>query len=163
MVHLFARQNSARVAVLDNDTHALRLLEQRLTKPSVPSKLQPLDPANLLFLECDVSSETSVRNAMRATLQKFGGVDGLVCNAGIANPFGQGKKTRLEDWHTAEFEKYLSVNLTGAFICARECAEALEKTKGAIVNISSSRARQSEPLSEGVSFCLSRPCLYPSC
>jgi NAD(P)-dependent dehydrogenase (short-subunit alcohol dehydrogenase family) len=152
MAHFFARHKSARVAILDSDVKALRLFEERLTRPSSSSSspLPPLDQSKLLFLECDVSSETSVRNAVRATLEKFGGIDGLVSNAGIANPYGLGYKTRLEHWSTDEFERYLSVNLTGTFLCARECAEALEKTKGAIVNISSCRARQSEPLSEGV-------------
>jgi NAD(P)-dependent dehydrogenase (short-subunit alcohol dehydrogenase family) len=147
IVHYLARNLSARISVIDRDSTALKLFEQRLLKGSDPA----LKSEDLLFIECDVSSEHSVKSAVAKTISTFGGIDGLVNNAGISTPYGSGKKTRLEDWSTEEFDGYLKTNLTGAFMFCRECAGELEKAKGAIVNIASSRAAQSEPLSEGES------------
>jgi len=45
----------------------------------------------------------------------------------------------------------VAVNLTGPFLCTKYAADELKKTKGAIVNICSTRALQSEPNTEAYS------------
>ena len=48
----------------------------------------------------------------------------------------------------ATWNRFLSTNLTGAFLCSKHALPALEKAHGAIVNIASTRAIQSEPDTE---------------
>ena len=62
-----------------------------------------------------------------------GGLDLLVNNAGVEKPF------ELVDMPLEEWEKVISVNLTGTFLCTREAARIMraDQTEGAIVMISS--------------------------
>jgi NAD(P)-dependent dehydrogenase (short-subunit alcohol dehydrogenase family) len=85
-----------------------------------------------LPLKCDVSREDDVKKMVGDTLEKFGKADILVNNAGIAMG-GLPQDTTLEDW-----EKILSVNLTGTFLCSREVGREMIKAGGGkIINISS--------------------------
>ena len=96
------------------------------------------------FLRLDVSREASVRRWVDAALKRYGRIDGLVNNAGIADPHsGDPAGLSLASWN-----RYLASNLTGAFLCSRQALPALAGADGAIVNIASTRALQSEPGSE---------------
>jgi NAD(P)-dependent dehydrogenase (short-subunit alcohol dehydrogenase family) len=97
-----------------------------------------------LFVRTDVSSEPSVRRCVRTVVRRFGRLDALVNNAGIASP-GDGpvEKLSLRDWN-----RRIGVNLTGALLMAKHCAPQLRGRRGAIVNIASTRALQSEPDTE---------------
>lgn len=81
-------------------------------------------------LACDVADEASVRTAFAEIEGRHGRVDVLVNNAGIAirTP---ALETDAESW-----DRVLGVNLTGAFLCAREAARQMP-AGGAIVNIAS--------------------------
>jgi 3-oxoacyl-[acyl-carrier protein] reductase len=90
----------------------------------------------------DAANEDSVVRALDQVTADFGGLDGLVNNAGIVRDAmlvkvkdGQvvGKMT-LADWQAV-----INVNLTGVFLCAREAALRMIKLarRGVIVNISS--------------------------
>lgn len=52
----------------------------------------------------------------------------------------------LEAWN-----RVLAVNLTGAFLCVKHAAPHLRQTRGAVVDIASTRALQSEPHTEAYS------------
>lgn len=96
------------------------------------------------FIETDVSDETSVAAMVEAAREAFGRLDGLVNNAGLADPENPPvHELSLEAW-----ERVLGTNLTGAFLCAKHAAPHLKKRGGAIVNITSTRALQSEPNTE---------------
>jgi 3-oxoacyl-[acyl-carrier protein] reductase len=85
-----------------------------------------------LALKCDVSSHNDVENMVKRTVAEFGRVDILVNNAGIISykPF---LELTDEDW-----DKTLSVNLKGQFLCARAAAKVMAKNKwGRIINIAS--------------------------
>ena len=80
----------------------------------------------------DVSDEASVKAAFDQIRARFQRIDVLVNNAGQAGsaPFG---KTTLDLW-----QKMMSVNLTGTFLCAREVLPAMMAQRhGRIVNIAS--------------------------
>jgi NAD(P)-dependent dehydrogenase (short-subunit alcohol dehydrogenase family) len=96
------------------------------------------------FLVLDVSKEASVRRFVGTALRRYGHIDGLVNNAGIADP-ETGPLERL-DW--SEWKRRIDTNLGGTFLCCKHALPALRESNGAIVNISSSRAHQSEPDTE---------------
>jgi len=84
-------------------------------------------------VEMDITMEGDVQRAFAEAREAFGGLDLLVNNAGVEKPF------ELVDMTLEEWEKVISVNLTGTFLCTREAARIMraDETKGAIVMISS--------------------------
>jgi NAD(P)-dependent dehydrogenase (short-subunit alcohol dehydrogenase family) len=87
-----------------------------------------------IAIEADVSNEEQVQAMFARAAQEFGGpIDVLVNNAGVEKPF------LLVDMPLEEWNKVIAVNLTGAFLCAREAARGLVDAgaPGVIVNISS--------------------------
>jgi NAD(P)-dependent dehydrogenase (short-subunit alcohol dehydrogenase family) len=90
------------------------------------------DAERVLALPCDVSDATAVDAAFAAVQARFGRIDALVANAGIAI-FGPSLQTRNEDW-----ARIMAVNLSGVFYCGQAAARLMaERGKGAIVNIAS--------------------------
>jgi glucose 1-dehydrogenase len=90
--------------------------------------------ARALAVEADVSNEEQVAAMFeRAAIELGGPVDLLVNNAGVEKPFP------LVDMPLEEWNRVLSVNLTGSFLCAREAARGMigAGAPGAIVNVSS--------------------------
>jgi NAD(P)-dependent dehydrogenase (short-subunit alcohol dehydrogenase family) len=74
--------------------------------------------------ECDVTSEESVRAALRDTLARFGRVDSCFANAGVM--LGQSfVEMTLEEWN-----KVIGVNLTGVFLTFRETARHMIERGG---------------------------------
>lgn len=90
----------------------------------------------------DVANEQEV-DAMFADLkQRWGGLDVLVNNAGIAGP-----TAKVEDTDLAAWDQTIAVNLTGPFLCTRRAVPLLKSAGGgAIVNISSAAGRLGFPL-----------------
>lgn len=83
-------------------------------------------------IECDVSDETSVKRAFAAADEAHGTPYILVNNAGQADG-AKLEETSLELW-----DRMLSVNLTGTFLCTREVIAAMTANgDGRIVNIAS--------------------------
>ena len=98
----------------------------------------------VLFQHTDVRDEASVAAAVAASVTRFGRIDGLVNNAGLARARNAGlTELALADWNAV-----IGVNLTGAFLCAKHAAPHLKAARGAIVNVASTRALMSEPDTE---------------
>ncbi|MBS7791457.1 SDR family oxidoreductase [Roseococcus sp. SDR] len=111
------------VALLDVDPDVLA--------SGVASLSGPL-ASPVLELLCDVSDAAAVEHAVRRTRERFGRLDALVNNAGIAI-FKPLLETTQEDWN-----RVLAVNLTGPFLMTQAAAPLMaEGGGGAIVNIAS--------------------------
>jgi glucose 1-dehydrogenase len=85
-------------------------------------------------IEADVSNEQQVQAMFAQARSELGGpIDLLVNNAGVEKPFPL-IEMPLEEWN-----RVLAVNLTGAFLCAREAARGMvgDSLPGVIVNVSS--------------------------
>ncbi|MEQ8224219.1 MAG: SDR family oxidoreductase [Candidatus Eremiobacterota bacterium] len=105
------------------------------------------DIENVLIIPGDVSSEERVRYIFEKILSVYGKVDILVNNASIALV----KKitdTTLEEWN-----RILSVNVTGTFLMSRETVNIMLKNniKGKIINISSVSGDVGAPLATAYS------------
>ena len=94
-----------------------------------------------LFLKTDVAIENQVKTTVSAAVRAFGRLDALINNAALADP-------NLSNLNVKTWNKVLTVNLTGAFLCAKYAIPHLRKTRGCIVNIASTRALMSEPHTE---------------
>src|SRR4051812_33480163 len=88
---------------------------------------------------CDVSDEKAVEETVKAACDKFGRFDVLVNNAGLMvfKP--------IVEQNGADFLKILNVDLLGAFYFTKQAFLRM-KPGGAIVNVSSVHAVETEPL-----------------
>ena len=103
--------------------------------------------SDFFYVRTDVAKEPAVRACVRAVVKRFGRLDALVNNAGLTGPDdGPIEKLALRDWN-----RRIGTNLTGAFLMAKHAIPHLRRTRGAIVNIASTRALQSEPDTEAYS------------
>lgn len=96
------------------------------------------------FRQLDVARETSVRNWVKVAQHRYGLLHGLVNNAGLADPH----RGPLHELPLATWNHYIGTHLTGAFLCSKHALPALRAAGGAIINIASTRALQSEPDTE---------------
>lgn len=96
-------------------------------------------------LDVDIGNEESVRRGVEETLSAWGRIDGLVNNAALSDPYNR----PIEELALADWERALRVDLTGQFLCVKHAVPALRRSgQGAIVQIASTRALQSEPNQE---------------
>ncbi|WP_018912325.1 SDR family NAD(P)-dependent oxidoreductase [Thiomonas sp. FB-6] len=120
-----------RVALLDIDAATLERTERELAQPE-----------QVLALHCDVSDESRVAAAADAVWRRFGRVDALINNAGVAvfKPIGE---TSFADWRHV-----LGTNLDGAFLCTQAFAPLMLRggRGGAVVNIASISAVRASTL-----------------
>jgi 3-oxoacyl-[acyl-carrier protein] reductase len=94
--------------------------------------------ADALAITTDVADQASTEEMARATLKRFGRIDGLVNNAAIAIRLpkieGPIEEITVEDW-----DRVMGVNLRGTFLCCRAVIGHMKERKyGKIINISSS-------------------------
>jgi NAD(P)-dependent dehydrogenase (short-subunit alcohol dehydrogenase family) len=99
------------------------------------------NPENALALHCDVADSKAVAGALAEIERRFGRLDALVNNAGVA-VFAPLLETSDQDW-----KRVLEVNLTGPFLCTKAAAPLMrEHGGGAIVNITSISAVRASTL-----------------
>jgi meso-butanediol dehydrogenase/(S,S)-butanediol dehydrogenase/diacetyl reductase len=109
------------VALLDVDRATLAAAEADLGLPE-----------RVLAVPCDVSSPAEVQLAAAAVLARWGRVDALVNNAGVA-VFKPALETSFAEWRHV-----LATNLDGAFLCTQAFGAIMKaQQSGAIVNIAS--------------------------
>lgn len=96
-------------------------------------------PASIC-VKADITSSYDIDRILEATIQKFGRIDALINNAGLA-PMASIERTTLE-----QFRQVLDVNLTATFALSRACwPHFLKQKSGVIVNVSSMAAKDPLP------------------
>lgn len=109
---------------------------------------------DVIYLHCNVAERLDVRNLVAETLNAFGDIDVLVNNAGIV------VGADFLDLEEDDFERVLSINLKGAFLCSQAVARHMvEKVQeggapGAIINMSSINSIVAIP--NQIPYCVSK-------
>ncbi len=87
-------------------------------------------------VRCDVTSEDDVKAMVKKVMDTYGRIDLLVNNAGGSSSFGP-----VKDFPLHRFDRVITLNLRGTFLCTREVLPHMIAQKGGvIVNISSDSA-----------------------
>jgi len=71
-------------------------------------------------VKADISNEEAVQDFVTLCIERYGGVDGLYANAGVSGGNKPFNKLSLDEW-----QRTLSINVTGTFLCVRHVAEHL--------------------------------------
>lgn len=109
----------AKVVILSDDAITLDIAIKQLGDPH-------------MGIQCDVSKADQVEKAIQKTLIKYGRIDAIHNNAGIANPAKQ-----LHLTTDAEWELLFNINLKGIYHTIKYGLDALKESEGAILNTSS--------------------------
>jgi NAD(P)-dependent dehydrogenase (short-subunit alcohol dehydrogenase family) len=129
------------VALLDVDESVVTTIDRlRRSHPS----------GSALPLVADVSDAASVSSAVRTAVERLGGIDLLVNNAGVGGPSSSVVETPVE-----AFRRVLEVNLVGAFLMAQACAPVMMAARtGTIVNVGSIFGQHG--VANGAGYCASK-------
>ena len=128
----------ARAAATQGYDVVVNYTTQAAAAEQVADELRQLD-STALTVHADVSDEAAVVAMFERIDQHFGRVDVLVNNAGIAGGYGPLASVTAE-----MLQRLWAVNITGAFLCAREAVARMRTDTGgrggSIVNVSSKAA-----------------------
>lgn len=120
----------ARVVIADLSEEKSRAAEKEVRTAGAP---------DVLVQKCNVADEENVMRCVDETFKKFGRMDIIVNNAGLM------VFKAIEELAGADFLRVLNVDLLGAFYFTKQAFLRM-KNGGAIVNVSSIHARETEPL-----------------
>ena len=84
-----------------------------------------------LFVQADVSSEAQVDRLIERTVAAYGRLDVLVNCAGVE------LSKKITDTSEAEWDRLMSVNLKGVFLCSKAAIPVMQRNGGVIVNVAS--------------------------
>ena len=120
--------SGARVALWDRDPKALAEARSQIGEQT-------------LTMALDVTDVDAVQRATDATVAAFGGIDALVCSAGITGP-----NVPLAEYPVDAWKQVFDVNVHGVFLCNRAVVPAMQKKDyGRIVNIASVAGKEGNP------------------
>jgi len=104
---------------------------------------------NVLAVRADVRDPAEAQRLIDETVQRFGGLDVLVNNAGI------GRFANVADMPLEHWREIVETNLSGVFYCSRAAIPAMKaRGGGSIVNISSLASKN--PFTGGAAYCASK-------
>ncbi|KAF6826444.1 short chain dehydrogenase reductase family, partial [Colletotrichum musicola] len=110
-------------AMLQHGLTGLMLLDLDVTSAEAVKQIETLREAfpnaKIEALSVDVTDEDGVGKAMERTAETLGGIDHMVCFAGVVGC------VHALDMPAAQFRKIVDINTTGAFICAQAAARVM--------------------------------------
>ncbi|MFZ2307301.1 MAG: SDR family oxidoreductase [Rhodoferax sp.] len=124
LVHAFLQAGS-RVVALDRDAQALDALQHSIFTNT------PNQTPSLLTAVCDVTQLPSCEAAMAQASARFGGIDVLINNAGIAH------RSAFADTQVDVLRRVMDVNFFGAVHCTHAAIASLRQRKGLVIAVSS--------------------------
>ena len=95
------------------------------------TSLMKITGAKVIFIKCDVRDEKEQQAAVAKVISEWGRLDVLVANAGVGH-FASIDELSVEKW-----KETIDINLTGVFLSIKASLDALKKSKGYIITISS--------------------------
>ena len=96
-----------------------------------------------IALNVDVSVEAQVEQMVETAVERFGGLDVGLNNAGVFQPLGQ-----IHEQEDETFQQVMNVNLRGVWLCMKhQIRQMLKAGRGAIVNTTSSASVNGTPFS----------------
>ena len=123
----------ARIAICEIDARAGAAVAEDLRN----------NGANATFIETDVASREGTEFMAARVLEKWGQIDGLVTNAGLANSVGG---QTYDEITVPQWDRIMEVNVRGTWLTCRAVAPHMQKLKkGSIVTVSSDTAHWGSP------------------
>ncbi|MDC0861400.1 SDR family oxidoreductase [Alphaproteobacteria bacterium] len=108
--------------------------EAKLLSDSINKSFQ----INSLAIKTDITSEASLKNALKLINKKYKKIDILVNNAANNHQINQNVSNSLEQFSLANWQNDIDVGLKGPFLCTKIFGHEMSKNKsGVIINISS--------------------------
>jgi 3-oxoacyl-[acyl-carrier protein] reductase len=129
-----AAQGIGKAIALQLARSGIQLVISDILEDKARQTAEEIEKSGVKTLVCrtDVSKSADVIDLMEKTLEKFGGIDYLINNAGITR---DNISIRMSE---QEWDQVLSINLKGTFLCSQQAAKIMMKKRyGRIVNISS--------------------------
>jgi NADP-dependent 3-hydroxy acid dehydrogenase YdfG len=105
------------------------------------TSLTEVAPGEMLVLELDVTDDRSVQDAVAATVERLGALDAVVNNAGVM------LSGAILDADTSEWTRMVETNLLGSMYVVHAALPHLLRSKGAVVQISSTSGRSASAAS----------------
>jgi NAD(P)-dependent dehydrogenase (short-subunit alcohol dehydrogenase family) len=104
------------------------------------SVLEDARSLGILGLEIDAGNEASIKIGIKNASRCHGGLDGAIFNAAVTSEglaeIGD-PLLEFEDYPLSLWQKAIDINLTGAFLFAREVGNVLKLCGGSLINVSS--------------------------
>jgi 3-oxoacyl-[acyl-carrier protein] reductase len=148
--------NHGRTAIVTGAARGIGLaIARRLTRDGLRVALADVDietarrevdalhaaGSEALAVRTDVTDPAGVEAMVGAVLERWGHLDVLVNNAGIA-----GRSAPVQDLSLEEWQQVIAVDLTGVFLCCRAAVRAmLPRASGRIVNVASIAGKEGNP------------------
>ena len=86
---------------------------------------------SVAFAACDVTKEEECKHLMEVAVEAFGGIDVLICNAGLS------MRALFDDCDLRVLHRLMDVNFWGTVNCTKYALKWLQQSKGSLVGISS--------------------------
>ncbi len=107
------------------------------TCKKIGTKIEKNYSVETLSVKLDLNDKSSIKSMVSKTAKKFSKIDVLINNAAYQGT-PKTRKLKFEEFPLTEWNKAVSVNLTGIFLTCQEVGKIMKKQKnGNIINISS--------------------------
>jgi len=137
----FVREG-ARIGLLDMDERGVNAAADKLKAVGVDT----------VGIRCDVASEDECISAMKEIIQRYGGIDVLINNAGIT------QRSAFVDTKISVYRRVMDVNFFGTLYCTKAAIDSLIERQGIIIVIESLAG--TAPLLGRTGYCASKHALH---